>query len=130
MIVVDASVVVTALGDDGPDGRRARERLRGETLAAPELIDLEVTSILRKAVGAGRLEPRRAELALADLGDLALRRAPHLPLLRRIWQLRDDVTPYDAAYVSLAEALEAVLLTGDQRLAQAAGPRCDIELLE
>lgn len=129
VIVVDASVLAVALGDDGPDGDRARARLHGEELAAPELIDLEVTSVLRGRARAHALDERRARLAMDDLADLPLRRAPHLPLLRRCWELREDLTPYDAAYVALAEALEVTLLTGDGRLARAPGPRCSVELL-
>lgn len=130
MIVVDASIVATALGDDGSDGERARSRLAGERLAAPELIDLEVASVWRRAARAGRLEGRRARQALADLADLPLERASHLPLLSRIWELRDNHTPYDAAYVALAEALGASLLTADRRVARAPGAGCKIDLLD
>ena len=127
MIVVDASVIAPALADDGSDGDRARQRLRAEPLAAPELIDLEVTSAIRKAWLAGELDDRRAAMALDDLAVLRLRRVTHLPLLPRIWDLRDNLTPYDAAYVALAEALDAVLVTADRRLGRAPGPRCAIE---
>ena len=129
MIVVDASVLATSLGDDGPDGDQARARLRGERLTAPELVDLEVVSVLRRQVRAGALDIRRAALALADLGVLPLRRTPHRPLLARCWELRDNLTIYDAAYVALAEALGVLLLTGDARLARATGPACTIEVL-
>lgn len=129
MIVVDASIVASALGDDGSDGERARRRLAGERLVAPELIDLELASAWRRAARAGRLGPRRAGQALSDLADLPLARASHQPLMSRIWELRDNLTPYDAAYVALAEALEAALLTADRRLARAPGVRCEIELL-
>ena len=129
MIVVDASVLATALADDGSDGDRARSRLAGETIASPELVDLEVTSVLRRAALDGRLEARRSGQALDDLAALPLRRAPHLPLLPRIWELRANVTVYDAAYVALAEALGIALLTADRRLAAAPGVRCDVELL-
>jgi predicted nucleic acid-binding protein len=129
VLVVDASVLAVALADDGPDGDAARARLRGETLAAPELVDLEVASVLRRQNRAGMLDNRRAELAIIDLGALPMVRASHLALLRRCWELRENVTTYDAAYVALAEALDATLLTGDRRLAHAAGPTCTIELL-
>ena len=129
MLVVDASVLVVALADDGPDGDASRARLRGETLAAPELVDLEVASVLRRQNRAGVLDARRAQLALGDLAALPMRRAPHVPLLGRCWELRDNLTAYDAAYVALAEALDATLLTGDRRLARAAGPTCNIEVL-
>jgi predicted nucleic acid-binding protein len=129
VIVVDASVLSTALADDGEDGDQARDRLRGEILAAPELIDLEVASVFRRLSLAGQLPARRAQLALTDLGDLPLRRAPHQPLVPRCWDLRDNVTIYDGAYVALAEALGVVLLTADARLSRAAGVRCHVELL-
>lgn len=129
VLVVDASVLAVALADDGPDGDAARFRLRGETLAAPELVDLEVASVLRRQNRVGMLDNRRADLAMADLGALPLHRAAHLPLLARCGNLPDNLTTYDAAYVALAEALDATLLTGDRRLAQAAGPKCSIELL-
>ena len=129
MIVVDASVLATALGDDGPDGDRARARLRGERLSAPELVDLEVTSVLRRQVQGGEVDIRRAALALADLAAMPLRRAPHRPMLARCWELRDNLTIYDACYVALAEALDVTLLTGDGWLARAPGPRCRVEML-
>ena len=129
MLVVDASVLVVALADDGADGDRARRRLRGEALAAPELIDLEVASVLRKQLAAGSLDSRRAQLSLADLADLAIQRAPHLPLLGRCWELRENMTIYDAAYVALAEVLEVTLLTADTRMARAPGPTCTIDVL-
>lgn len=129
MLVVDASVLVVALADDGPDGDRARERLRGEALAAPELIDLEVTSVLRKRLATGALVIRRAELALADLADLPMGRAPHVSLLARCWELRDNLTVYDAAYVALAEALDATLLTADTRIGRAPGLACRIDVM-
>ena len=129
MLVVDASVIATALGDDGTDGDLVRSRLAGEHLAAPELIDLEVTSVLRRHLSTGRVDARRAQLALDDLVDLAIDRAPHLPLLTRCWELRENLTVYDAAYVALAEALGTTLLTADSHLASAPGPRCRIEML-
>lgn len=129
MLVVDASVVVVALADDGPDGDRVRDRLRADALAAPELIDLEVLSVLRKQLAAGALDVRRAALALADLADLPLERASHLPLLPRCWELRDNLTMYDAAYVALAEALDVTLLTADARISRAPGPSCRIDVL-
>jgi predicted nucleic acid-binding protein len=130
VIVVDASIITVALADDGSDGDAARARLRGEDLTAPELLDLEVTSVLRRQHAAGALDHRRAVLALDDLQAMPIQRAPHRHLLRRCWELRDNVTVYDAAYVALAELLRTVLLTADQRLAQAPGPLCDIETLQ
>ena len=129
MIVVDASVLATALGDDGGDGRRARARLAGEDLAAPDLIDLEVTSVLRRLSSSGVLSDQRALQALADLEELRLQRVPHRRLLRRCWELRHNMTIYDAAYVTLAEVLGATLVTADGNLVNAAGPRCRFELI-
>lgn len=129
MIVVDASALAPSLSDDGPDGDTARARLRGESIVAPELIDLETTSVIRRQLQAGHIDPRRARLALADLVELPLRRASHRPLLARCWHLRDNLTVYDAAYVALAEGLDLLLVTADSRMANAAGPRCEIELL-
>jgi predicted nucleic acid-binding protein len=130
VIVVDASVLAVALGDDGADGQRARNRLANETLAAPELIDLEVVSVWRRHVAARLMAARRAAAALADLQDLPLRRSSHWPLLDRIWGLRHGVTPYDAAYIALAEVLNVALVTADARLTRAPGIRCEIEVIE
>jgi len=129
VIVVDASVIAPALADDDADGDRASERLQGERLVAPELLDLEVVAVIRKALFAGVLDERRAAIALADLADLDLERVRHRPLLVRIWQLHSNITPYDAAYVALAEMIEATLVTADRRLAQAPSSRCQIEYL-
>lgn len=130
MLVTDASILVVALADDGIDGDRARSRLRGEQLAAPELVDLEVASVLRRQVSRGELELRRAELALDDLVAIPMARAAHVPLLVRAWELRANLTVYDAAYVALAEALDAPLVTADSRLAHAPGLRCAVEVLD
>ena len=129
MIVVDATVLATALADDGSDGDQARARLRDELLVAPELIDLEVSSVWRRLEAAGHLDARRAHLALADLAAIPLRRVPHGPLVPRCWELRANLTTYDAAYVAVAELTGSVLLTADGRLARAPGPTCEIELL-
>ncbi len=129
MLVVDASVLAVALADDGADGDRARRRLHGETLAAPDLLDLEVASVLRGRHAGGHLDTRRAELALEDLLALPVRRVPARYLLVRCWELRDNLTVYDAAYVALAETLDVSLLTGDARLAKAPGPHCPIEVM-
>jgi predicted nucleic acid-binding protein len=129
VIVVDASVVVTGLADDGADGDRVRQRLRGERLVAPHVIDLEVASAWRRLAAAGALDARRVELALADLLALRLERVGHGPLLGRCWELRTNLTVYDAAYVALAEALDATLLTADRRLAAAPGIGCTVEVM-
>jgi predicted nucleic acid-binding protein len=129
VLVVDASVLVTALADDGADGDGARARLRGRRLAAPELIDLEVLSVLRRGHASGALDQRRVDLAITDLLDLPIERARHSQLLLRCWELRHNLTPYDASYVALAEALDAELLTADARLAAALGIRCTVSVL-
>jgi predicted nucleic acid-binding protein len=128
VLVVDASVLVVALADDGADGDGARARLRGERVILPELADLEVASVLRRQASAGAIDDRRARLALQDLAAFPARRAPHRPLLPRCWELRLNLTIYDAAYVALAELMQATLLTGDVRLARAPGPECPIEI--
>ena len=129
MIVVDASIIVTALADDGDDGDRVRNRLRGERLAAPHLLDLEVVSAWRRMHLAGDLDERRAQLAIADLRSLRIDRVPHTPLLERCWALRANLTAYDAAYVALAETMDVSLLTADNMLADSPGPQCTIEVL-
>ena len=130
MLVIDASVLAVALLDDGTDGDLLRSRLRGHQLAAPALIDLEVVSVWRGLARGGHLDPRRVGLALDDLRELPIQRVEHTRLLDRCWELRDNLTIYDAAYVALAEALQAPLLTGDRRLARSTGPRCVIEVVK
>jgi predicted nucleic acid-binding protein len=129
VIVVDASVLSVALINTGIDGDTARDRLIGETLAAPEIIDLEVMSVRRGQLLTGFLDVWEAELALVDLIDLPLRRVPHRPLLPRGWELRENVAAYDAAYVALAESLDVELVTADARLTRAPGTRCRFELI-
>lgn len=129
MIVVDASIVVTALADDGTDGDRVRARLRGERLVAPHLIDTEVVSAWRRLAAAGDVDERRVALAMEDLRSIRLDRVPHVPLVGRCWELRQNLTVYDATYVALAEAMDVALLTADAKLAAAPGLRCAVELL-
>jgi predicted nucleic acid-binding protein len=129
VLVIDASALAPALADDGRDGDTARARLRGHSLIAPELIDLETASVIRGRLRAGHLDARRAELALTDLVELPLRRVSHRPLLARCWELRENLTVYDAAYVAVAELLDAVLVTADTRLARAPGVRCQFDVL-
>lgn len=129
MIVVDASILVIALADDGPDGERHRTRLVGERLAAPHLIDVEVVSAWRRLAAAGQLDERRASFARVDLRSLPIQRVPHAQMLERCWELRANLTVYDASYVALAELLGASLLTADAKLAATPGPTCAIEVL-
>lgn len=130
MIVIDASVVANILADDGDDGHRAREALRhaGEA-AAPDLVDVETVSVLRKRWLAKDLSARRFATAVEDLAALDIQRYSTLPLMRRAYELRNNVTPYDAAYVALAELLDCALLTADTRLAKASGVRCALTVL-
>lgn len=117
------------LGDDGDDGRRARARLVGHSLAAPELVDLEVAAVFRKFCAAKRFDAHRASQALSDLHDLRMDRIPHRELIRRCWELRQNVTVYDASYIAVAELYEVTLVTADSRLAKVPGAKCKIELL-
>ena len=130
MIVVDASVLAAALADDDADGDVARARLSaGASLHAPQLIDLEVLSVLRRQTASGAIVERRASLAIQDLVELPLTRYPHIPFAWRAWELRHNLTPYDAAYVALAETLDCPLVTADGKLAAIRGVECTIELL-
>lgn len=99
-----------------------------ETLHAPHLIDVEVAQVLRRYAASGEADPERCRMALTDLNDLPLTKYPHDFLLPRIWELRNNLTAYDAVYVALAEALDAPLLTRDQRLANAPGNHARIEV--
>jgi predicted nucleic acid-binding protein len=122
-------VVVDALVEGSAKGSRARAALRSQGLAAPHLLDIEVVGSLRRLVRLGELPARDAKDAIAALARLRVDRHDHTPLLGRVWELRDNVTPYDASYVALAEALGVTLLTADARLANAPGIRCEVELL-
>lgn len=130
MIVVDASVVLEVLLRT-PRGCRIEARLLDESqsLAAPHLIDVEVAQVLRRYARAGELDEARGEEALDDLVDLPIQRYAHDVLLGRAWELRDNLTAYDAMYVALAELLEARLITADQRLAKSPGHSVDVELV-
>lgn len=127
MIVIDASVLANVVGDDGDDGRRARRWLgNAGYIAAPDLVDVETVAVLRKRWLTGAITDGRFDDAIYDLNDLDLDRYPTLPFTRRAFELRANITPYDAVYVALAEALGCDLLTDDRRLAAAPGPRCVI----
>ena len=123
-LVVDASVVVAALVDGGADGAWAEPHLAAEGLASPNLMPAEVANILRRAVLAGSLSSDAASLAHRDLLDLRIELFPYEPYAERVWDLRANVTAYDAWYVAVAEELGAPLATLDQRLVRSAGPRC------
>ena len=122
--------MVSILLDPGPDAEPIRERVEspGESVHVPHLLDVEVLNVLRRQTLRGILARERGATALQDLENIKMTRYPHAPLLRRIWDLRGNVTAYDAAYVALAEALDAPLVTRDTRLAQALGNRATVEL--
>lgn len=129
MLVVDASVLAPALADAGDDGRQFRDRFRGESIAGPDLLRIEVTSVLRRHANRGHLTAEQADAAIGDLLVFPISVFPTAPLLGRVWELRPNLTPYDACYVALAEAVDSVLITADRRLVNASGPRCRIETL-
>jgi predicted nucleic acid-binding protein len=129
-MVIDASIALEVLLRT-PSASAVEERLfaSGETLHAPHLIDLEVAQVLRRYASAGQIAAEEGEIALGDFANFPIRRFPHGLLLSRIWELRHNLTAYDAAYVALAEALDASLLTRDERLATSPGHRVRIEVL-
>lgn len=130
MIVLDASVLANVIGDDEANGKRARNEIRGAGyLAAPDLVDAETVAVLRKRWLAGTISDRRFAIAVGDLEAIDVERYPALPLMRRAYELRSNVTACDASYVALAELLRCELLTGDERLAGAPGPRCAVRVL-
>ena len=130
MIVLDASVAVDWLLQTAAAQRiESRIFVRNQSLHAPELLDLEVVQALRRLVREGTLSASRAEAGIEDLLDLRITRYPHSLLLPRIWQLRHNLSAYDAAYVVLAEKLGATLLTRDAKLASASGHAATIEVV-
>jgi predicted nucleic acid-binding protein len=125
VIVIDAAAFVDAV-----DGRRrVIDRLMNEDIHAPHFIDIEVVSALRRLVAADRFDPQRAMDALSILEQGDIRRHPHTPLLRVAWSLRGRISAYDAAYVALAAALAAPLVTTDRKLASLSGLPCVVEVL-
>lgn len=124
-LVVDATVVVVALVDAGDDGQWAESMLSGGDLAAPHLMPVEVANILRRAASAGDLSLESAALAHADLLAMPVQLLPYEPVGRRAWELRANLSMYDAWYVALAEGLDAPLATLDRRLSRSPGPRCE-----
>lgn len=130
MIVLDASVLANIVGDDGQTGRLARTRAaQAAHWAAPDLVDVETVAVLRKRWRAGDLTARRFRAAVDDLLALPMDRFPTASLMVRAYELRANVTPYDAAYVALAESLDYTLVTADARLSRAPGIRCRVEVL-
>ena len=130
MIVVDASVLVNVVGDDTECGDAARARLAlAREVAVPDLADVETVAVLRKRWLAGDITARRFKAAVQDLVALPMVRYPTGPFMTRAYEMRANVTAYDAAYVALAEALACTLLTADGRLARAPAIACQIEII-
>lgn len=127
LVVVDGSALVALLADAGPAGAWVTAAIDGAVLAAPHLALFEAANILRRHGRSGQLVPAHATLAHADLLALPVELWPYAPLAERAWELRADLTAYNAAYVALAELLHAPLVTLDARLARATGPRCPVE---
>jgi len=130
VIVVDASALLEALLRT-PAAKAVEARLFDprRTLHAPHLIDIEIAQVIRRYASNGEIDSERGRAALADLTDLPMHRYPHDFLLPRVWDLRNNLTAYDAVYVALAEALDAPLVTRDQRIAAAVGHRAKVELV-
>lgn len=126
MIVVDASAAVAALLANGP----ARQLLFSESLHAPHLIDAEVLSTMRRRVARAELDAGDAWAALDVWRRLGIKRHPMVNLLKRAWELRDNVTGYDACYVALAEQLGCALVTADGRLAAAPRVTCSVTVVK
>lgn len=128
MLVVDTSAVVETLAGRAPAGELVRRLAEDGDLHAPHLLDVEVLHVLRRLTRVGALNEDRAHDARSDFAELAIVRYPHEPLADRVWELRENLTAYDAVFVALAEALGAPLVTCDARLASASGVRAGIEL--
>jgi predicted nucleic acid-binding protein len=130
VIVLDASAAIEWLLQTST-GQRVEQQIfsQSESLHAPHLLDVEIIQVLRRLVRERVISAVRADQAITDLLDLRINRYPHFVLLPRIWQLRHNLSAYDAAYVALAEELDAILLTSDARLASASGHTAQIHVL-
>lgn len=124
MITVDASAFVALLVDDGPLGRQARAAYAEHDFAAPELLPYEVANVLRRLSQRSLVSERVARRALTDIGLVRVSILPFAALADRIWELRANLSAYDAAYVAVAEHLDVPLFTFDRRLRAAPGVRC------
>jgi predicted nucleic acid-binding protein len=124
--VIDASAVVALLADSGPAGEWVADTVAGAALSAPELMPYEAGNVLRRRAAAGDLDPTAAALAHGDLVCLDADFYPYLVVAHRGWELRHNLTVYDASYVALAELLDVPLVTLDSRIARATGPRCQV----
>jgi predicted nucleic acid-binding protein len=130
VIVIDASAILEVLLRT-TDARAALEWMQAprQTLHAPHLIDIEVAQVLRRYATAGGVDAEGYRRALLHFGDLPVIRYPHTQLLARIWELRSQVSARDAAYIALAEMIDAPLITHDRKLARASGHSARIELV-
>lgn len=126
LAVIDASALVALLADAGPAGAWVTAQVNGHHLAAPHLVRYEVANVLRRQEDAGRLSRDQAHLAHADLLDLPIECWPYSTVADRAWELRHNLTSYDASYVALAELLDVPLLTCDGRLTRAPGVGCAV----
>jgi len=129
MIVVDAGCLFDVVTTSGSAPAIRRRMEREDEQAAPHVVDVEVLGVIRRLSMRAELDPSAARQAVERLVVWPGERFGHQPLLARAWQLRDNVRGWDAMYVALAELLDATLLTKDQRLAAATGPRCAIEVI-
>lgn len=130
MIVLDASAAVElllCLPQSGAVANRLADP--DEVIHSPHLLSVEVAQVIRRYVQRGQVQPQRGETAIADLADLDIEHHANEPFLPRMWRLRENLTAYDAAYITLAEALDAPLLTLDARLAAAPGHHAVVEVL-
>ena len=125
MIVVDASAAISAVLNAGP----AREALRREQVHVPHLIDSEIANGLRCIVAAGQIATDAGWVALDAWRHLGVVRYPVVGILDRVWELRDNLSAYDASYVALAERLDCALVTADRRLSRTRGARCPITVV-
>src|SRR5688572_339036 len=128
MMVVDSSAVLEILLQSSLS-QKVWNRISGQTLAAPYLIDLEIVQVVRRYAAAGDLSATDAQAALDSYRSLRLERYPHLDLLERIWELRHNLTAYDASYVALAEVLNVPLVTCDAGIGSLRGHNAQVVLL-
>lgn len=127
-VVCDSSAIVALLLDSGPDGTWATHQLTDVALAAPALMPFEAANIMRRLHLAGSVSVDQAIQAHADLLDLPVELWPYDVVAGRAWELRENLTLYDASYVALAELLTEPLVTLDHRIGRAPGPRCDVRV--
>ncbi|HZE41392.1 MAG TPA: type II toxin-antitoxin system VapC family toxin [Stackebrandtia sp.] len=129
MIVVDTSALVESLVGKDARALAVRTVMLDQTLAAPHGIDLEFAAALRGLAKGKKIHEKEAERACSLLGQMPIRRFEHTPLLRRIWQLRHNMWPYDVSFVALAELLDAPLVTVDKKFSTVPGLQCEVELI-